>query len=102
MSEHQKVAGGMGTVFCSCGQTVKQDDWTVHASGLDAALVDAIDQWMRVPTEGMQYAHGNAQGIARALAVLRGTTFSDEWVAGLDRYQNTIVTGSPVPPAVGG
>jgi hypothetical protein len=62
---------------------------------VESLLVEAIDQWMRVPTDGMEYAHGNAQGIARALAALRGTTFSDEWVAGLDRYQNTIVTGSP-------
>lgn len=62
---------------------------------VESLLVEAIDQWMRAPSDGMKYAHGNAQGIARALAALRGTTFSVEWEAGLDRYQNTIVTGSP-------
>lgn len=65
----------------------------MRIEAVEAALVDAIDQWMRVPTSEMQYAHGNAQGIARALAALRSTTFSVEWQAGLDRYQNRIVLG---------
>lgn len=61
---------------------------------VESALVDAIDEWMRAPTgAAMQYAHGNAQGIARALAVLRSTTFTTEWSAGLDRYQSRVVSG---------
>jgi len=65
----------------------------MNIEAVEHALVDAIDQWMRVPTAEMQYAHGKAQGIARALAVLRSTTFTAEWSAGLDRYQNRIVIG---------
>lgn len=64
------------------------------AGRLETAVTDAIEQWMTVPTEHMQYHHGNAQGIARALAVLRGTSFTEEWSAGLDRYQSRIVRGS--------
>jgi hypothetical protein len=60
---------------------------------VETALADAIDQWMRVPSAELKYHHGNAQGIARALTALRGTTFSVEWEAGLDRYQNRIVLG---------
>lgn len=61
---------------------------------LESALVDAIDEWMRAPAgDAMQYAHGNAQGIARALAILRSTTFTTEWSAGLDGYQSRVVTG---------
>lgn len=60
---------------------------------VESALVDAIDEWMRAPAgPPMNYAHGNAQGIARALAVLRSTTFTIEWSAGLDGYQNRVVS----------
>jgi hypothetical protein len=64
---------------------------------VETALVDAIEQWMHVPSGQMAYAHGNAQGIARALAALRSTTFTAEWSAGLDRYQNRVVCGSDNP-----
>jgi hypothetical protein len=64
---------------------------------VEVLLVDAIEQWMQVSVlatvSQLGYAHGNAQGIARALAVLRGTTFTEEWSAGLDRYQNRVATG---------
>lgn len=65
---------------------------------VEDALTNAIQQWMAwtgTPADGhWHYSWGNAQGIARALAALRSTTFSDEWQAGLDRYQNRIVVGS--------
>lgn len=64
---------------------------------IESALVDAIEQWMASPTEYIEYAHGNAQGHARALAALRSTTFSIEWEAGLNRYQNRIVIGADHP-----
>jgi hypothetical protein len=69
----------------------------MHVKAVESALVDAIDEWMRAPSKDMLYAHGNAQGIARALAALRSTTFTTEWVAGLDRYQNRVVTGVDNP-----
>lgn len=66
----------------------------VNIRATEDALTEAIDQWMRAPVDEERYAHGNAQGIARALAALRSTSFSVEWEAGLDRYQNRITTGS--------
>lgn len=60
---------------------------------LRSLLVEAIDQWMKVPTDQMQYHHGNAQGIARAMAIVDGTSFSVEWEKGLDAYQNRVVLG---------
>jgi hypothetical protein len=65
----------------------------VSERAVEDALTDAIEQFMRAPSDDFEYTHGNAQGIARALAALRGTTFTVEWVAGLDRYQNRIVLG---------
>lgn len=62
----------------------------MNVQSVESALVNAIDQWMRKPTEDQQWANGNAQGIARSLAILRGTTFTEEWTAGLDSYQNSI------------
>lgn len=68
-------------------------DGKVNVKAVETALVDAIEQWMTSPTEYIEYAHGNAQGIARALAALRSTTFTIEWSAGLDHYQNRVVLG---------
>lgn len=57
-------------------------------------LTDAIEDWMKAEPGGDErYAHGNAQGIARAIAAMRGTSFTEEWEAGLDRYQNRVVVG---------
>lgn len=64
---------------------------------VESLLVDAIDQWMRASSDEMEYAHGNAQGIARALAAVRATTFGVEWEAGLDGYQNRVTTGDDNP-----
>lgn len=33
MAEHRRVAGGMGYVICTCGKTLKQDDWSLHSGG---------------------------------------------------------------------
>lgn len=65
----------------------------MNIEAVEALLTESIQQWMTAPRDDVIYHHGNAQGIARALAALRGTTFTIEWVAGLDRYQNRIVTG---------
>jgi predicted RNA polymerase sigma factor len=64
---------------------------------LDAALLDAICEWMAEPLPGypMAWALGNAQGIARAIAIQRGTTFTQAWEAGLNAYQNQMCTGKP-------
>jgi predicted secreted Zn-dependent protease len=68
--------------------------WTsANVKAVETALTDAIEQWLRVPTAAAEYEHGNAQGIARALAALRSTTFTAEWSAGLDRYQDRVVLG---------
>jgi hypothetical protein len=64
-----------------------------NSPALEDALTKAIEQWMEVASSGERYAHGNAQGIARSLALLKGTSFEVEWVAGLDRYQNKVVRG---------
>jgi hypothetical protein len=72
-----------------------------QAAALDLALVDAIEQWMTEPgyTRGEVYnvpwANGNAQGIARAIAVLRGIPFMQAWEAGLNAYQNRVCIGKP-------
>lgn len=63
----------------------------MSVQAVESALTDAIAEWMSAPGQE-DYAHGNAQGIARALAALRSTTFSAEWEAGLDRYQNRMAT----------
>lgn len=63
---------------------------SVDFDSVERGLVEAIKQWMKVDTEHMEYHHGNAQGIARALSFLRGTTFAHEWEAGLDGYQRSI------------
>jgi hypothetical protein len=63
----------------------------MNIQAVESALTDAIEQWMKAPTYD-SYLYGNAQGIARALAALRSTTFETEWEAGLDRYQNRVTT----------
>lgn len=60
----------------------------MSVNDVELALTEAIRQWMEADTEHMQYQHGNAQGIARALSTLRGTSFAVEWEAGLNNYQN--------------
>lgn len=66
----------------------------MSVEAVESALVDAIEHWMEQPSgSDWKYEWGNAQGIARALAALRSTSFVTEWSAGLDRYQNRIVTG---------
>jgi hypothetical protein len=65
----------------------------MNVKAVETLLTESIQQWMTAPRDDIKYHHGNAQGIARALAALRDTTFSVEWVAGLDRYQNRITTG---------
>lgn len=66
----------------------------MNIRAVETALVEAIDQWMKAPCEHAQYHWGNAQGMARALAALRATTFNEEWELGLNHYQNQIVTGN--------
>jgi hypothetical protein len=67
----------------------------MNLTTVEDALTDAIEYWMRC--DEPEYAHGRAQGLAHALMLLRSTTFQDEWVAGLDRYQNRIVMGDDRP-----
>jgi hypothetical protein len=66
---------------------------SIQMSFLEDALTKAIEQWMEVASSGERYAlrDGNAQGIARSLALLKGTSFEVEWEAGLDRYQKRVV-----------
>lgn len=67
----------------------------MNVQAVEEQLVHAIGIFQRVPHDGMEYAHGYAQGIAVALAALRGTTFAVEWEAGLDAYQNHICGNQP-------
>jgi hypothetical protein len=70
------------------------DEWLARA---DTLLIDAIDAWMKAPTEHAPYMHGNAQGVARTLSLLRSTTFVEQWEKGLNGYQNRTITGKDTP-----
>lgn len=109
------------TSCAECDQPFKSTDWIrvyysppfVHVpkrhpecvtdiAQADRHLVDAIELWMRAPSGGEErYRCGQAEGIAHALAIWRGTDFTREWVAGLDAYQRRIV-GDETEGATGG
>lgn len=55
---------------------------------------DANAEGLDDPTEEMAFCDGFAQGICKALAVLRSSSLSHEIEAMNDRYQNFIVVGS--------
>lgn len=69
--------------------------WKPGTAPIDMLLVDAIEEWMRAPTESEQYMLGRAQGVARAIATLCSTSFGEEWERGLDGYQCRISVGTP-------